>query len=83
MGIAITIAIILSGAVILFSVGLSLETLRHFSGQDSLLENFMFAPFKRKKQLKTPCGRKKNKKTYLAANSSPTDTLLAQMRKRG
>ncbi len=54
MGIAITIAIILLGAVILFLVGLSLETLRHFSGQDSLLENFMFAPFKKEQAVKDP-----------------------------
>ena len=54
MGIAITIAIILLGVVILFLVGLSLETLRHFSGQNSLLENFMFAPFKKEKAVKDP-----------------------------
>ena len=48
------IAIILLGAVILFLVGLSLETLRHFSGQNSLLEDFMFAPFKKEKAVKDP-----------------------------
>ena len=52
MGIAI--AIILLGAVILFLVGLSLETLRHFSGQDSLLEDFMFALSKKEKAVKDP-----------------------------
>jgi hypothetical protein len=52
MGIAI--AIILLGVVILFLVGLSLETLRHFSGQDSLLEDFMFALFKKEKAVKDP-----------------------------
>ena len=52
MGIAI--AVILLGVVILFLVGLSLETLRHFSGQNSLLEDFMFAPFKKEKAVKDP-----------------------------
>lgn len=52
MGIAI--AIILLGVVILFLVGLSLETFRHFSGQDSLLEDLMFALFKKEKAVKDP-----------------------------
>jgi hypothetical protein len=50
----IAIAIILLGAVILFLVGLSLETLRHFSGQDSLIEDLMFAIFKKEKAVKDP-----------------------------
>jgi hypothetical protein len=52
MGIAI--AIILLGAVILFLVALSLETLRHFSGQDSLLADLMFALFKKERAVKDP-----------------------------
>lgn len=44
------LAIILLGAVILFLVGLSLETLRHFSGQ----EGFMFVLFKKEKAVKDP-----------------------------
>ena len=35
---SIVIASVLLVAVVLFSVGLSLETLRQFSGQDSTLE---------------------------------------------
>ena len=50
----ITIAIILLGSVILFLVGLSLETLRQFSGQDTLLEYLMFALFKKEKAVKDP-----------------------------
>ena len=45
-----SIAIILLGAVILFLVGLSLETLRYFSGQ----EGFMFALLKKEKAVKDP-----------------------------
>jgi|PeaSoiMetatran63_FD_contig_51_3037115_length_520_multi_9_in_0_out_0_1 hypothetical protein len=52
MGIAI--AIILLGVVILFLVGLSLETLRHFSGQDSLFEDLMLALFKKERAVKDP-----------------------------
>lgn len=48
----ITIAIILLGSVILFLVGLSLETLRQFSGQDSLVEYLMFVLFKKEKAVK-------------------------------
>jgi len=44
------IAIILLGAVILFLVGLSLETLRYFSGQ----EGSMFALFKKEQAVKDP-----------------------------
>jgi len=50
----ITIAIILLGAVILFLVGLSIETLKHCSGQDSFLEDFMFGLFKKEKEVKDP-----------------------------
>lgn len=50
----IGIAIILLGVVILSLVGLSLETLRRFSGQDSLLEDLTPALFKKEKAVKDP-----------------------------
>jgi hypothetical protein len=81
MGIAITI--ILLSIVILFLVGLSLETLRQFSGQDSLLEYVMFALFKKGKAGKDPLRSQEEELPVFTANSSRPDTLLAHTRKRG